>query len=348
MHRAQADADAEVGKAPAVSANSGFTWIRTSDGKRTGGQASAAAPGFTTIELGRLLGHRNRAAALALAGVLAGAAASPVLQPPWPLQEFMPLQACFMSAEAQPPLPLQEFLPAQPASPLLQPPLPLHEFWPLQTCLSEAASCPWPSSSRRAWPECPRPSAPSARQARAREHAGDRQPDRLRRQITLFHPRLLSSPAGAPSESAQPTWLRRVTRVDPSRPAPSPSNDWAEFYPPPGRSQVNFASRPVRPGSVKETRALACHPRSTRTRRPTDLAPRTGTEIPTFAGCGRPPGGQINGCSCPLGCRYYRIDFGLTGVRWISARVGCREPGRRQADSERPLDVLEEADQARK
>jgi hypothetical protein len=55
------------------------------------------------------------------------------------LQEFMPLQECFMSAEAQPPLPLHEFLPAQPASPLLQPPWPLHAFWPLQTCLSVEA-----------------------------------------------------------------------------------------------------------------------------------------------------------------------------------------------------------------
>src|SRR6187200_2143919 len=48
----------------------------------------------------------------------------------------MPLQECFMSAEAQPPLPLHEFLPAQPLSPALQPPLPLQEFWPLHVCLS--------------------------------------------------------------------------------------------------------------------------------------------------------------------------------------------------------------------
>ena len=33
-------------------------------------------------------------------------------------------------------MPLQEFLPLQPLSPALQPPLPLHEFWPLQACLS--------------------------------------------------------------------------------------------------------------------------------------------------------------------------------------------------------------------
>src|SRR5260370_28217842 len=36
----------------------------------------------------------------------------------------------------QPPLPLQEFLPLQPLSPALQPPLPLQEFWPLQACFS--------------------------------------------------------------------------------------------------------------------------------------------------------------------------------------------------------------------
>src|SRR6266545_4852178 len=52
----------------------------------------------------------------------------------------MPLQECFISAEAQPPLPLQEFLPAQPASPLLQPPCPLQAFMPLQTCFSDFAS----------------------------------------------------------------------------------------------------------------------------------------------------------------------------------------------------------------
>ena len=36
----------------------------------------------------------------------------------------------------QPPLPLQEFLPLQPASPVLQPPAPLQSFLPLQSCLS--------------------------------------------------------------------------------------------------------------------------------------------------------------------------------------------------------------------
>ncbi len=40
---------------------------------------------------------------------------------------------------AQPPFPLQEFLPLQPLSPVLQPPLPLQEFWPLQACFSLAA-----------------------------------------------------------------------------------------------------------------------------------------------------------------------------------------------------------------
>jgi len=38
----------------------------------------------------------------------------------------------------QPPLPLQLFLPLQPISPVLQPPLPLQLFMPLQSCLSEA------------------------------------------------------------------------------------------------------------------------------------------------------------------------------------------------------------------
>src|SRR4051794_9216675 len=51
---------------------------------------------------------------------------SPPLQPPIPLQSFLPLQSCL--AEAQPPLPLHEFLPEQPASPLLQPPLPLQSL----------------------------------------------------------------------------------------------------------------------------------------------------------------------------------------------------------------------------
>jgi hypothetical protein len=39
-------------------------------------------------------------------------------------------------AVLQPPLPLQEFLPLQPLSPDLQPPLPLQEFLPLQECTS--------------------------------------------------------------------------------------------------------------------------------------------------------------------------------------------------------------------
>src|SRR5260221_1064175 len=61
--------------------------------------------------------------------------ASPVLQPPWPLHSFLPLQPCFATV-AQPPFPLQEFFAAQPASPVLQPPLPLHEFMPLHACFS--------------------------------------------------------------------------------------------------------------------------------------------------------------------------------------------------------------------
>jgi hypothetical protein len=40
----------------------------------------------------------------------------------------------------QPPLPLQLFLPLQPMSPVLQPPCPLQLFKPLQSCLLEAVS----------------------------------------------------------------------------------------------------------------------------------------------------------------------------------------------------------------
>jgi hypothetical protein len=40
----------------------------------------------------------------------------------------------------QPPLPLQLFLPLQPMSPALQPPCPLQLFMPLQSCLAEADS----------------------------------------------------------------------------------------------------------------------------------------------------------------------------------------------------------------
>ena len=65
---------------------------------------------------------------------------SPVLQPPWPLHSFLPLQSCRAAAAAQPPLPLHEFLPAQPLSPVLQPPWPLHALWPLQTCFGALSS----------------------------------------------------------------------------------------------------------------------------------------------------------------------------------------------------------------
>jgi hypothetical protein len=40
----------------------------------------------------------------------------------------------------QPPLPLQLFLPLQPMSPVLQPPWPLQLFSPLQSCLAAEAS----------------------------------------------------------------------------------------------------------------------------------------------------------------------------------------------------------------
>jgi hypothetical protein len=45
---------------------------------------------------------------------------------------------------AHPPFPLQEFLPLQPLSLDLHPPLPLQEFWPLQACFSGCGwSCPF-------------------------------------------------------------------------------------------------------------------------------------------------------------------------------------------------------------
>lgn len=75
---------------------------------------------------------------------------SPDLQPPWHLQAFWPLQACFsyVWAGSQPPFPLHEFLPAQPLSLDLQPPLPLHSFWPLQECFGQPL---YPSPARTVW-----------------------------------------------------------------------------------------------------------------------------------------------------------------------------------------------------
>ena len=49
------------------------------------------------------------------------------------------------AADLQPPLPLQVFLPLQPLSPVLQPPWPLQEFLPEQSCLLESESAAnWP------------------------------------------------------------------------------------------------------------------------------------------------------------------------------------------------------------
>jgi hypothetical protein len=46
----------------------------------------------------------------------------------------------------QPPLPLQSFLPLQPLSLVLQPPWPLHEFCPLPSCLPlSESSASWPA-----------------------------------------------------------------------------------------------------------------------------------------------------------------------------------------------------------
>src|SRR5258706_14004252 len=50
---------------------------------------------------------------------------------------------------AQPPFPLQEFFPLQPFSLVLQPPLPLQEFLPSQACFSflSAAVETWPADA---------------------------------------------------------------------------------------------------------------------------------------------------------------------------------------------------------
>src|SRR5437867_6846421 len=50
----------------------------------------------------------------------------------------------------QPPWPLQEFLPLQPLSPDLQPPCPLQSFLPLQSCLPfSPCSSNWPQLDSR-------------------------------------------------------------------------------------------------------------------------------------------------------------------------------------------------------
>ncbi len=54
---------------------------------------------------------------------------------PWPergLTTKVMSEGNYMANVLQPPLPLQEFLPLQPLSPDLQPPLPLQSFLPLQ------------------------------------------------------------------------------------------------------------------------------------------------------------------------------------------------------------------------
>src|SRR5262249_51641043 len=161
----------------------------------------------------------------------------------------MPLQECFMSAEAQPPLPLQEFLPAQPASPLLQPPLPLHAFWPLQTCLSDVApALSLAFSSEEAgffaslWvpPACCatiRPE-PAMTPATARPRA-------FTFRSPFFIQRLLSLPpfGRLPNESTRPPWPRRVTRPAGLRPGPV---EFARSY---RRSAVFKPSRPLGPDS---------------------------------------------------------------------------------------------------
>jgi hypothetical protein len=57
-----------------------------------------------------------------------------------PVPEFESLGCVVADLSAiallQPPLPLQSFLPLQPLALDLQPPMPLQSFWPLQSCLA--------------------------------------------------------------------------------------------------------------------------------------------------------------------------------------------------------------------
>src|SRR5262245_56128237 len=66
---------------------------------------------------------------------------SPPLQPPLPLHAFLPAQSC-LSSLAHPPSPSPLVCPAHPPSPPLPPTLPLHALWPLQTWLSPPPSSP--------------------------------------------------------------------------------------------------------------------------------------------------------------------------------------------------------------
>ena len=97
----------------------------------------------------------------------------------------------------QPPLPLQEFLPLQPLSPVLQPPTPLQSFLPLQSCLGfgrigEAADTePWRQHRPQCgWQRCSKCSKQPAMPGRRPWHATRRRregPPWRRRPTTIWN-----------------------------------------------------------------------------------------------------------------------------------------------------------------
>ena len=166
--------------------------------------------------------HGNAAAALALAGVLAGAAGVAGLAAALALAVVVRPCSRAWPTVAQPPLPLHEFFPAQPPSPVLQPPLPLHEFMPLQTCFSLASAL-----------------AIFGRELGAGHHAGHDGAHDLR-EFSSFHAfSLLREGRRRPPAGGRPTEPRSTVKA-------------STAYPPSGPCQGD-----VRPTSPRGPRAYA-------------------------------------------------------------------------------------------
>ena len=144
VHGAQADADAEVGEVPAV-ARVGFQGLTGPE--NSGGAATSSTPSalvarprrsIEMIGLGRRL-DRDRAAALALAGVLAGAAVVAALAAALALAGVLALAVVLRLGRGAAALALAGVLAGAAVVAALAAALALARVMPLQTCLSDEA-----------------------------------------------------------------------------------------------------------------------------------------------------------------------------------------------------------------
>ena len=247
VHGAQADADAEIGKAPAVAGGGSVPFHRGKRfrGKMPRGPRTHPWPPGPMVRVRPPVLHGNRAAALALAGVLASAAAVAGLAAARTLAGVHALARVLRIGRGAAALALAGVLAGAAAVASLTAALALAGVLSLAHVLVRGGRLVLGLLLARGHRLLVRRLGVRIllgnRQAGTGEHAGDRETENIRGQITLLHQLLLSFPVrGSPS----PMSRHGCTGILTSMPLAALALQgpwWGGFYPQPTDSVSRFA-----------------------------------------------------------------------------------------------------------